>query len=106
MSYNLSCEEITYGMQNLGADKDLKVAAKVAADLAQTGKFPPEGMKIIAFHATPSTPIWGITIYEADSEEAVFNSRLLWMKAMPGFFSFFRVSPALPIEKQISLILS
>jgi hypothetical protein len=86
MSYNLSCEQIANGMQNLGADKDLKVAA----NLTQSGKFPPRGTKIIAFYATP---IWGITIFEADSEEAVF-------KAMPGLLSFFEVFPALPIENK------
>jgi hypothetical protein len=88
----------------LNPDKDIKEVAKLAADLTKTGKFPIKGTKMIGWYDTPGG--WGVTIWEADSEEAVFNGLLVWTKAMPGIFSCFKVSPALTAEKAIPLALS
>lgn len=89
----------------LNPDKDIKEIAKLGAELARTGKHPVKGSKMIAWYVTPSAPVWGISIFEAESEEAVFNGLLLWTKAMPGIFSCFKVSPALPTEKVVPLSL-
>jgi hypothetical protein len=90
----------------LNPNKDIKEIAKVGAQLAQSGKWPPEGVKVLAWYITPSTPCWGVTIFEAENEEAAFNAQLLWTKAMPGFFTCHKTSPALPTEKVIPLALS
>lgn len=90
----------------LNPDKDPKEIAKLAADLTKTGKFPVKGEKVIGWYMTASSPRWGVTIVEADSEETVFNGHLTWTKAMPGIFSCFKISPALPAEKAIPLILT
>jgi len=90
----------------LNPDKDIKELAKLGAQLAQSGKFPTKGTKIIAWYITPSIPTWGVTIAEGDSEEAAFNDLLVWTKAMPGFFTCYKVSPALPTEKAIPLALT
>lgn len=90
----------------LNPDKDIKEVAKLAADLTKTGKFPIKGTKMIGWYNTTSIPNWGVTIWEADSEEAVFNGLLVWTKAMPGIFSCFKVAPALAAEKAIPLALS
>ena len=90
----------------LNPDKDIKELAKLGAQLAQSGKFPTKGTKIIAWYITPSIPPWGVTIAEAESEEAAFNDLLVWTKAMPGFFTCYKVSPALPTEKAIPLALT
>lgn len=90
----------------LNPDKDIKEMAKLGAQLAKAGKWPVKGVKVTAWYITPSTPSWGVTIFEAESEEAAFNNQLVWTKAMPGFFSCFKVSPALPTEKAIPLALS
>ena len=84
-------------------EKDIKEIAKLGAQLVQAGKWPVKGTKEIAWYFTPSDPVWGIVIYEAESEEAVFNGHLLWKKAFPGIFSCFKVSPALPSAKAIPL---
>jgi hypothetical protein len=89
----------------LNPDKDIKEVAKLAADLTRAGKFPIKGTKMIGWYNTPTIPSWGVTIWEADSEEAVFNGLLVWTKAMPGIFSCFKVSPALSAEKAIPLAL-
>ena len=87
-------------------DKDIKEVAKLGAQLAQSGKFPTKGIKIIAWYTTPSSPLWGVIVEEAESEEAAFNALLAWTKAMPGIFSCFKLSPALPTEKAIPLALT
>jgi hypothetical protein len=90
----------------LNPDKDIKEIAKIGAQLAQSGKWPTKGIKVIAWYITPSSPCWGVTIFEAENEEAAFNAQLLWTKAMPGFFTSHKTSPALPTEKVIPLALS
>jgi len=89
----------------LNPNKDIKEVAKLAADLTKSGKFPLKGTKMIGWYNTPSIPNWGVTIYEADNEETVFNGLLVWTKAMPDMFSCFKVSPALTAEKSIPLAL-
>ena len=87
----------------LNPDKDIKEIAKLGAQLTQSGKYPTKGTKIIAWYVTPSIPAWGVTIAEGESEEAAFNDLLVWTKAMPGIFSYFKMSPALPTEKAMPL---
>lgn len=90
----------------LNPEKDIKEVAKVSAQLVQSGKWPTKGIKVTAWYITPNSPSWGTLIFEAESEEAVFNAQLLWIKAMPGFFTCFKTSPALPTEKAIPLALT
>jgi hypothetical protein len=90
----------------LNPNKDIKEIAKLGAQLTQSGKFPVKGIKQIAWYITPSAPVWGVTIYEAENEEAVFNDLLVWTKAMPGFFSCYKVSPAMQAPQAIPLALT
>jgi hypothetical protein len=87
----------------LNPDKDVKEIAKLGAQLTRSGKYPVKGTKTIAWYITPSSPTWGVAIFEADNEEAAFNDILAWTKAMPGIFSCFKMSPTLPTEKAIPL---
>lgn len=97
---------LTMAYWELNPDKDIKEIAKLGAQLAQSGKYPTKGTKIIAWYVTPSIPCWGVTIAESESEEAAFNDLLAWTKAMPGIFSCFKLSPTLPTEKAIPLSLT
>lgn len=89
----------------LDPQKDIREIAKVAAELRKSGKWPVEGVKIVSWYMTPSTPFWGTIIYEAETEEAVFKNLLHWLNAMPGIFTTYKISPVLPVDKAIPLAL-
>jgi hypothetical protein len=73
----------------LNPEKDI---ANLGAQLTQSGKFPTKGTKIIAWYITSSIPAWGVTIAEAENEQAAFNDLLVWTGELSGFFTCYKAS--------------
>jgi hypothetical protein len=89
----------------LNPQKDIREVGKVAAELRKSGKWPVDGVRIVSWYMTPSTPFWGTIVYEAENEESVFKNLLAWLNAMPGIFTTYKIAPVLPVEKAIPLAL-
>jgi hypothetical protein len=85
----------------LGEDTDVKKIAAAAAKLTKSGVFPTKGSKIINWLVTPGGK--GVTISEADSEEAIFRSYVVWEKEVPGMFASYEVHPAVAIDKAVAI---
>ena len=71
----------------------------IAANLMESGMFPPEGANVVGWWGTPDN--WGILLVEAENEEAAFDSLNLWRNAGAGFFTFTKTAPAMKIEDSV-----
>lgn len=87
----------------LNPDLDPKKIAEVAAKYLQEGKFPVPGVKTVGWYLTAE--LWGVTVFEVESAETIFKDQILWRKGIPGIFKVFKVSPAMPTENIIPLVL-
>ena len=74
---------------------------KTINEVMSSGLFPPKGVNILRFDATPEN--WGISVMEADSTEDVFKAINIWRAAKEGFFSKVKVSPAMPVKEVMPL---
>ena len=74
---------------------------KTIKEVTSSGLFPPEGVNILRFDATPGN--WGISVLEADNAEDVFKAISIWRAAKEGFFKTVKVSPAMPIKEVMPL---
>ena len=84
----------------LNPDKELKNLAEVTKGLPNV-----KGVKVLESYATPTTPVWGVTLVEADSEEALFSYFFGFVLKVPGMFSKYFILPSLPTEKAIEKLL-
>lgn len=80
---------------------DIKKISEVSAELTKKGVFPVEGTKVLGWYVTPEN--WGITIVEAESEEAAFKSVNVWRHALPGVFTKFNMAVALTAKDAIAI---
>ena len=75
---------------------------QVAQKLTQGGLFPPTGVNIVRWDATPD--LWGTLVLEADSEADVFRAIGLWRAAGAGFFKVTKTAPVLPVQEAIPIM--
>ena len=91
---------ITYGELNENMPESDRQAA--AARLMDSGMFPPEGVEIIRWDATPD--LWGTVVFEADTVEKVVEVIGQWRVAGAGFFKVSKTAPVMPVQEIIPLI--
>ena len=80
---------ITYW--ELNVNTSIEERQQAAEHLTSSGIFPPEGVNIIRWDATPDG--WGILITEAETAEAVGRAINMWRMAGTGFFKTTRTAP-------------
>ena len=81
--------------ENMSDQQRLQIADK----LNSAKLFPPEGVTIVRWDATPDA--WGIVLFEADSAADAFRAIDVWRAAGTGFFSVTKTAPAMPIQDLI-----
>ena len=74
----------------------------IAGKVMGSGLFPPEGVNILSWDATPD--LWGTIRVEADTVEQVVQAIGLWRAAGGGFFKTTKTAPAMPVQEIIPLI--
>ena len=74
---------------------------KIADNLMSKGLFPPQGVNIVRWDATPD--LWGTLIIEADNAEDVFRALELWRGSGAGFFKFTKIAPMVPVQDVIPI---
>lgn len=84
----------------LNQEFDPSEMADVAQVLISKKLYPTEGVKQISFIMS-ATDLWGISIDEADSEEALARNTNMWRIAKPGFIKYIKMTPALDVAKMI-----
>ncbi len=88
----------------LNPDFDPSEMAEIAQQLISKKVYPTEGVKDIAFHVSTSD-FWGISISEADSEEALIRSSNMWRIANPGVLKLVKTTPAVELVKAIPVLM-
>lgn len=83
----------------LNEEMSVETRQKIALKLTEEGHFPPAGVELIRWDATPDG--WGILVTEAESAAAVQDALTLWRAAGRGFFESTRTAPATPVEEAI-----
>ena len=83
--------------ENMSEGERLQVAEK----LTSSGLFPPKGVNIIRWDATPDA--WGILLAEAESAADIARAIDMWRAAGAGFFKMTKTSSAIPVEEAISV---
>lgn len=70
----------------------------IAETLTAEGTFPPEGVEILRWDATPDN--WGVLVWEADDYRAVNHAVNVWRAAAgeEAFFEETTTTPAAPVE--------
>jgi hypothetical protein len=74
--------------------------AQVAQKLTSSGLFPPPGVNIIRWDATPDG--WGILLAEAESVADINRGIGMWRVAGAGFFKSTRTAPAQPVTEALA----
>ncbi len=87
----------------LNPDFDPADLAEIAQELISKKVYPAEGVKEIAFYISTSD-YWGISIDEADSEEALAKNTNMWRIAKPGFMKLVKTTPAMEVVKMLPLV--
>jgi len=83
--------------ENMPSAERLQAAQK----LTSSGLFPPPGVNILRWDATPD--LWGTITLEADTAEDAFRALDLWRVAGAGFFKLTKTAPCIPVEEVIPL---
>ena len=78
--------------------------AEIASNLISKKLYPTQGVKEIGFYMSVSDH-WGITIEEADSEEALMRNTQMWRIAKPGMIKSIKSTPALEVAKGIPVVM-
>lgn len=86
----------------LNTDFDPSELAEIAQKILSKGLWPSPGIKTLAWYITPE--YWGITVAEAESEEALMKDANLWRIAKPGIFKVLKSSPAMKTEEVLPLM--
>lgn len=84
----------------LNEDMSVEDRQQVAGKLTSSGLFPPEGVNIIRWDATPDG--WGILLAEAESAADIADAINMWRAAGAGFFKSTRTAPAEPVHEALS----
>jgi len=79
----------------LNEEKEAEDILAAGETLMESGLWPPEGTEIIRWDM--ANDYWGITVFEADSYEAVDRGTELWRIALPGIFTETRTAAAAPV---------
>ena len=74
----------------------------IAAKVMESGLFPPAGVNILSWDATPD--LWGTIRVEADTVEQVVQAIGMWRAVGGGFFKVTKTSPTMAIQDIIPLI--
>ena len=85
----------------LNENMSVEERSQIAQKLTASELFPPEGVNIIRWDATPDG--WGILITEAESAADVFHAINTWRSAGAGFFKSTKTAPAMPVEETIPI---
>ena len=88
----------------LNPDFDISEMVEIASDLISKKLYPAQGVKQIGFYASVSDH-WGITIEEADSEEALMINTQMWRIAKPGYIKSIKSTPALEVVKILPMLM-
>ena len=88
----------------INPDYDPSALAEIGIDLIKKKLYPAEGVKEIGFYMSVSDH-WGITIEEADSEEALIRNTQMWRIAKPGMIKFIKSTPALEVAKLLPVVM-
>lgn len=86
----------------LNEEMSVETRHRAARRLVEEGHFPPEGLDVVRWDATPDG--WGILVTEAESAEAVQNALTLWRAAGRGFFKTTRTSPAMSVKETMGTV--
>lgn len=81
----------------LNEDMPMAERQEVGRKLLEDGHFPPEGVELIRWDATPDG--WGILLLEADSAADVQKALAQWRASGAGFFESTKTAPALPVRE-------
>ncbi len=88
----------------INQDFDPSELSEIAQNLISKKIYPSEGIKEIGFYMSLSD-LWGITIEEADSEEALIRNTQMWRIAKPGMIKFIKSSPAMEVTKLLPIVM-
>jgi len=84
----------------LNEDMSVEARQQVAQKLMAAGLFPPKGVNIIRWDATPDG--WGILLAEAESAAHISQALTMWRAAGTGFFKSTRTAPAEPVQEALA----
>jgi uncharacterized membrane protein YdbT with pleckstrin-like domain len=93
---------ITYW--EINPDFDPSEIAAAAQELMSRKVYPAKGVNDIVFHVSTSD-FWGITLTEAESEEAMIRSTNMWRIAKPGLLKLVKTSPAVEVAKALPILM-
>lgn len=87
----------------LNPDLDPADIVEMTQTVMNKGLVPFEGVKQIAWYVTPD--YWGITVDEAESEEAIISNSVMWRIAKPGIFKSIKISPGMEVAKILPVVM-
>jgi hypothetical protein len=87
----------------LNPDLDPTVIGEAAQMLMTKKIYPVAGVKEIAFYVSTSD-FWGISVTEAESEEAITRSTNIWRVAKPGLLKLVKTSPGIEVAKSLPIL--
>jgi hypothetical protein len=85
----------------LNPEFDPSELAEIGIDLMKRKLYPAEGYNSIAWYMAAG--LWGISIAEADSVEAIMNNVNAWRIAKPGIFKTYKIEPAMDTKELIPI---
>jgi len=92
------------GYWEINPDFEPSELAEIAQNLISKKVYPAEGVKEIGFYMSVSD-YWGISILEADSEEAMARNTNMWRIAKPGWITLIKVTPAMEVVKLLPVLM-
>jgi hypothetical protein len=98
------CEGVKIvGFWKINTNIEAKKLGEVAAKLLEKGVYPPEGMEIKEWLICPGGK--GIIVAEVPDEKAAYESWAVWTAALPGYFEWLEMSPAVEAHEAIAIAL-
>ena len=88
----------------LNPDFDPSELVEMSQELMSKKLYPPEGIKQIAFYISTSD-YWGISVEEAESEEALAKGANIWRLIKPGYIKLMKTTPAIDVTKMIPIMM-
>ena len=88
----------------INPDFDPSELTAIASELISKKLYPTEGVNQIGFYVSVSDH-WGITIEEAESEEALVRNTNMWRIAKPGFIKCIKSTPAMEVAKLLPVMM-
>ena len=87
----------------LNPEFDPSELAQLGMDLMEKKLYPAKGVETIAWYV--STGMWGISISEAESVDALMNNVNAWRIAKPWIFKSYKIEPAMETRQLIPNVL-